>query len=608
MYDYSKHKERSPQDTVYEIQRILKEAGIFTVMEWTSKQYEGAVSNRIYLYPLKSLGQNGKGTDMLYASASGYAELMERMQNNWLGQRLQDEALDRYAGFFEFPDEKLMGIEELIAQEDPFLKDLLIRLGCFTKERKVTLLQTFAKEYYHREDGLINVIPYVDLFEDRVVWLPFAVITLFGLSNGMTAGNTMEEALVQGFSELYERHVHKKLLENDLTPPEIPRDVLRQYSFYKLIDEIERDGRYRVSVRDCSLGEGYPVSCVIISDLQTGTFGMKPGCHPSFAVSVERTLTEAFQGKKLDFIARSNYVGNKDAVTSYHNTINVAKIGLGAYPPSLLAGKEGWEYRPWTEWEGLSNRDYLQKLISHAREHGYRPLIRDSSHMGFPSFHIIIPGISDIYPVTGLRLRDFWTQLKSSRALQHFPDLSQEEEERLLTFCRFKDSSVEFSMGIPFMSYITGKAQSPERIEGWLAMKRGEYAVARTVFARLAGQEEEGSEEWTFLRCLVAYAGYRMAGLSAEEAHRQLFCRFQEETARKVSEITRDDEGILQRAFPQKRKCFDCAHCELAGSECEYPEAKVLYRKIKDAMAKSTVSVDALRERLHFLTVDQGRS
>ena len=290
MSNYKKYKERSPEDTVFEIRRILNDAGLFTVMEWTGGEYDGARSNRVSLYPLRSLGQNGKGTDELYASASGYAELMERMQNNWLAQKLHGRDLNEWEGFFEFPDEKLMPIRDVAAQGDPYLTDLFARMGFILPIQKEQFLRNFAENYYHREDDQIPVVPYVDIFADQIVWLPFAVITLFGLSNGMCAGNTTEEALVQGISELYERFVHKKLLTERITPPEIPRDVLKKYSTWDLIEQIEASGRYHVSVRDCSLGEGYPVSCVIITDRLNGTFGMKPGCHPSFAVAVIVTV------------------------------------------------------------------------------------------------------------------------------------------------------------------------------------------------------------------------------------------------------------------------------------------------------------------------------
>lgn len=78
--NYNKYKDDDPRDTIFRIQEILNRAGLFTVMEWADTNSEGAFSNRVSLYP-SALGTNGKGTDRLYASASGYAELMERIQN-----------------------------------------------------------------------------------------------------------------------------------------------------------------------------------------------------------------------------------------------------------------------------------------------------------------------------------------------------------------------------------------------------------------------------------------------------------------------------------------------------------------------------------------------
>ena len=597
MSNYEKHKERSPENTVFEIRRILNDAGLFTTLEWTNGEYDGACSNRVSIYPLRSLGQNGKGTDKLYASASGYAELMERMQNSWLGQKLHGKNLNEYGGFFEFPDEKLMSFADVIAQNDPYLTDVFSRLNLFLPFQKEAFLRDFARNYYHRADDQIPVVPYVDLFADRIVWLPFAVITLFGLSNGMCAGNTMEEALVQGISEVYERFVYKKLLTDKFTPPEIPRDVLRQYSTWDLIEKIEADGRYRVSVRDGSLGRGFPVACVIITDRKNGTFGMRPGCHPSFAIAVERTLTEAFQGKNLSLFTSSNHTGTKKELNDYHNVINVAKVGFGACPPQLLTGEPSWTFRPWTEWEGLNNQEYLVKLLAHAKANGYRPLVRDSSHMGFPSYHIVIPGIHDVYPVSGIRLREFWTQLKCAESLHHFPALTEEEEKRLLTYARFKETSVEYSMGIPFMNYFCGDLYKQDRMIAFLALKHGDYKMAMQFFRKLEAVSKNDTEK-SYFKCLMMLSKLLYDGMTREDAFRHIACLFEPETADRVTYETADPDTMLERVFPYPLKCFDCADCKLAGTHCEYPEAANIYRKIKDAMADSSVSCEELRTQL----------
>lgn len=596
MSNYDKFKERSPEETVFTIKRILNEAGLFTTMQWTQEGMKGASSNRVTLYPTQNMGQNGKGTDDLYATASGYAELIERMQNNWLGQKLNGPDVTEAADFYDFPDEKCLPVSEVIAQQDPYLSDLFQRMGYFLPAPKETFLLTIAKDYYGLEDGTIPVVPYVDVFADRVVYLPFAVITLFGLSNGMTAGNTLEEALVQGISEVYERYVHRILLSGTITPPEIPAEELKKYSTWDLIEQIESSGRFHVSVRDCSLGKGFPVSCVVITDRKNGTFGAKPGCHPSIAIAVERTLTEAFQGKKLESFAAGSTVAGMEEVQSFHNVLNVTKIGVGSFPAKFLAGTPDWDYRPWTDWESESNKEYLVKLLKHAHAMGCSPLIRDSSHMGFPSYHIVIPGIHDVYPVGDLRYREFLTRLKVARSLCHFPDLTEEEEARMLRLFRFEESSIEHSMGIPYMHDFIGEEYTPDRIAAFLALKHEDYKTALRMFGKINDPADPKKDQYT--ACLQMFCRLRLQGISAREAYMQLDALYYPEIAALVREQTADPAQLLKKVFPKQTRCFDCEHCELKNEHCEYPAASEIRKKIRTAMSKSRVDVNELKESL----------
>ena len=81
---YSKHKDRDPQGTVEVIVGMLEQAGLDTEMRWTSHPFEGLCSNRVTIAGT-NIGTNGKGTSEQYCLASGYAEFMERLQNNILG-------------------------------------------------------------------------------------------------------------------------------------------------------------------------------------------------------------------------------------------------------------------------------------------------------------------------------------------------------------------------------------------------------------------------------------------------------------------------------------------------------------------------------------------
>ena len=602
MSNYAKHKERLPEDTVFKIQSILHDEGIFTSVDWVDEEYDGVCSNRVSIYPLQGIGQNGKGTDERYALASGYAELMERMQNGWLGQKLHGREVDEWEGFIEAPDERLMLVSEIVDQRDPFLLDLFLRLGLILRPQQEAFLRDFCTSYYHRQDDRMPVLPYVDVFGNRIVWLPFVLITLFALSNGMAAGNTLEEALVQGFSEVYERHVLRELIARRVTPPEIPREDLRSYDFWDLVERIEASGRYRVSVRDASLGEGYPVCCTIIADQEKGTFGMRLGCHPSLAVAVERTLTEAFQGKQLATFASGNRTGTRDETGAYHNVINIAKLGYGACPLELLAGDPDWSYDPRGQWGEASNQTYLAKLLAHAKSHGHHPLVRDCSHMGFPSYHVVIPSIHDVYPVGGTRVREFRTQLKCAESLCHFPQLSAKEEERLLDYARFKSNSLEWVMGLTLMNHLVGDLYAQDRMVAFVALKRGRYAMAAQLFRKL--ESEAPAVQKTYWACLLMLAELLNDGVARDAAYDHLDCLFKPEVAQRVRYETMDAEAMLERVFPHAMRCFDCESCELAGTHCEYPEASLVYKKIKTAMAKGCVSQEALQQELRKITID----
>ena len=81
---YSKHKDRDPQGTVDGIVEMLEQAGLDTEVRWTSHPSEGLCSNRVTIAGT-NIGTNDKGTSEEYCLASGYAEFMERLQNNILG-------------------------------------------------------------------------------------------------------------------------------------------------------------------------------------------------------------------------------------------------------------------------------------------------------------------------------------------------------------------------------------------------------------------------------------------------------------------------------------------------------------------------------------------
>ena len=90
------------------------------------------------------LGTNGKGTDRNYALTSGYAELMERIQNNILYIGEMSEEDKQYGGFIHFPDQKLVSFEKIMIEHSDFMERIFQALDCVKREDKIAVLRDFA--------------------------------------------------------------------------------------------------------------------------------------------------------------------------------------------------------------------------------------------------------------------------------------------------------------------------------------------------------------------------------------------------------------------------------------------------------------------------------
>jgi len=601
MKEYTKYKECSPEETIFRIRQILREAGLHPVLKWVPDEFRGVCSNRVYLDPVTGLGTNGKGTSERYAEASAFAELMERLQNNLLHIKNYGSGESPWKISAAFPDEKEMTFDELIDQKDAYLENLFHTLNFEMRFQQEAFLQKIASGLYGKDDGRIPVIPFADVKSDRIIWLPSAAIISFCGSNGMCAGNNMEEALVQGISEILERYAQSRVIKESLTPPPIPAEELEQYSLWPLIQQIEETGRYKVSIRDCSLGEGLPVTAVVIADREKNSFGVKFGCHPSFPISVERTLTEAFQGKRLEYFTSTNAIGSEDQIFNYDNFANTTKTGNGFYPAALFGSTPSWEYRPWTQWESCGNREYLKKLLALLDGKGLAPLIRDASHLGFPAYFVLVPGISEMFEVSSLRLRDIQTNVSVKDFFGHFPDLSEKEEELLLRLIMFKQGSIiENGLDIISGRFLKGDLFIADRVGAYLAFKMERYQVASSLFRRAAAMCQK-EEDRRYMNCLSELARYLGTGVAREDALSATEFLFGEEPVQKAAWETEDPHTMLEKVFP-RLQCFDCDNCSLAGVHCEYPEAAGIIRKINKALADSKVSQEQLLDELSVVT------
>ena len=586
--DYSKHKDRDPNQTVQHIQCILDSVGLSTSLVWTSHQFGGTHSNRVSIDGT-SLGTNGKGTTEEYATASGYAELMERLQNKMVGQRTHVPETYVRHGFYDFPDERLVASEDIASRCDDVIDGWLDGWGMHNDEERLQFLKEVSSTFYRRDDGMLAEVPFADVFAGEVRWFsPGLYRGLYG-SNGMSAGNTMEECLVQGLSEVFERYVKLKILRGEAVPPRIPHEVLAAWSVGDLIERIEQSGRYRVYVYDGSLGKGYPVAVTAIVDRFRGTFGVDCGAHPSLAVAVERTITEAFQGRDVDSFTGINDIASQTKVVEPDNLMTMIVSGEGVYPASFLVGEPSWEFVAWPSDEGLTNAELLGRMVELLRRDGYTLLVRNASFLGFPTCHIVVPGMSETHgntPEEYARARSKWA-LRA--AISHFPQVTPEQQECILSFERENIDNVRLiGFDRPFMG---GKMFGP-RLFGFLHLAREEFGAAKVCF--LKHEKVMQLPASLYWQAMARYAGWREEGLSHEEALGLIERLYIPTVWRRVGRDTEPGPGMLERQFPQM-SCFDCDGCELAAAGgCGGLADAEAFTKINASMANSNVSQESI--------------
>ena len=374
-----KFKDASPVDTVKRIQKILSDNGITVTEHWG----ENSVSN-CYALSLKMEGttfsSNGKGVTKELARASAYAEMMERIQSGMLGNGAR----------VRFTDAQMMDRKTLKENSD-VLYDRISKIikdfdGVDVPADKI------MEAAFDFEGGTeyTKAIPFYNIVDDKMVYIPTQLMIPLWSSTGLAAGNTPEEAMVQGMSEIVERWCQRHFLCKDLVPPTIPDEYLKQFPMaYETITQVRESG-YDVFIKDCSMGMGWPAIATVVIDKKTHAYHVHMGASPVFEIALERSLTETFQGRCLNSVADTYLTeSSKDAITYRKSYVK----GRGAYPITYFTEESSFPFVPFEDRSHCSNRELLQYAVNFFLEKGMKIYVRDMSHWGFHTYQVIIPEI-----------------------------------------------------------------------------------------------------------------------------------------------------------------------------------------------------------------------
>jgi len=398
-------KEKEPEETISSIRNILKHLGVEIDEEWVPKSTVNTFSVRVNIKGTQ-IGTNGKGVNKEYALASAYGEFMERLQNKALGLPMLNKKISQ--GYYFVHDEKLMTVEEIVDAETEFIENLFrqLKFECLSKEKKIEQLEELLAPNGN-EGHKVLMYPFYNYTLEKVDYLPFSVIASFYGTNGMCAGNTMQEALVQGFSEIFERYVQRRVIEEKIALPDVPEEYIQKYDrVYRMYQTMKKLEEYDFYVKDASLGLRFPVIAIVIIEKNTGRYGVHFGAHPDFGIALERAFSEASQGRDiLKFAQSSKFDFRNSKVNLESNLYNLYDIARGQYPYQFFSEDSEFIFKEYEDVSGKTNEELLNDIFKFVLEEGYTIYIRDVSFLGMCAYHIIIPELSDLICINERALR-----------------------------------------------------------------------------------------------------------------------------------------------------------------------------------------------------------
>lgn len=345
---------------------------------------------------------NGKGSTKESALASALGEFIERLNCNFFyNDQFWGEEIAN-AEFVHYPDEKWFkpGPNGELPKE--ILDEYCLEI--YDPEKELLGTHLYDTNSGNIERGICS-LPFVRQSDGKTVYFPSNLIENLYLSNGMSAGNTLEEAQVQCLSEIFERAVKREIIEGEIALPDVPEEVLAKYpSIVAGIQGLEEQG-FPVLVKDASLGGQFPVMCVTLMNPRTGGVFASFGAHPSFEVALERSLTELLQGRSfegLNDLPQPTF--QSEAVTEPNNFVEHFIDSSGLVSWRFFSSKSDYDFVEWdfTNEGENSNADEAAELFGILEEMGKEVYMAVYEHLGATACRILVPDYSEIYLVEDL--------------------------------------------------------------------------------------------------------------------------------------------------------------------------------------------------------------
>ena len=361
--------------------------GIITSVNSLTKKTDGLT---IYGATFSRFPKSNRGNQsfIYYALGKGVADEQSKMS-------ALAEAIERYTVMYDGSEHKIYA--KATALDAPVL--LPQQLKQYSKKQ----LDYFKKHpaaiqaiHEFREDIPLHWKPVYSVITDKKHYIPFTACHsntplndeqyVHFDSNGCASGNTLEEAILQGFLELIERDAVAIWWYNKMERPAISLEELNDEGFSKIKETLDPEWNYWLL--DLSHDFNIPVVAAVGKHKENQAYRLAFGAHLDAALACKRALTELYQ---------IIVVGNQKDTAFAFDKINDQPF---LFPSTTLAN------RKLSDFESIANTDLKDDLLycfHTAKTLGFDVLVADLSKASIPLnvVKVIVPNLNFIWPEFG---------------------------------------------------------------------------------------------------------------------------------------------------------------------------------------------------------------
>ncbi|MDA8259391.1 MAG: 30S ribosomal protein S12 methylthiotransferase accessory factor YcaO [Betaproteobacteria bacterium] len=481
-------KDASLESSISSMQGKLEKLGFHVEQRSWLNPVDGVWSVHVRDRACPLLFTNGKGGSRLAALASALGEFFERLSCNyfWTHYYLGDQFARR--DFAHYPRERWFQPGPDGEWPEQLLTPELRQL--YNPDASIDANTLVDLNSGDSERG-ICALPYVRQRDGATVWFPVNIIGNLYVSNGMSAGNTEMEARTQALSEIFERHVKFRIISEGLCLPDVPEHVIARHPRIAAGIAGLREAGFGILVKDASLGGEYPVMNVTLLHPEDQGCFSSFGAHPRFEIALERALTELLQGRGLDALAGFPPPGfDLDEIAASPNIEIHFVDSSGIISWNFLGATPDFDFCDWnfSNPDANSTAEDYHWLVERIHRCGHDIYVADFTHLGVYACRILVPGMSEIYPLDELEWENNSVGNLVREAILHLPELDEDECADLL------ETLNEFDLPDQRpVSTLIGLAAEADSF--WADLRVGEL---KTILALAVGDDEAIREgcEW----------------------------------------------------------------------------------------------------------------